>query len=71
MIQEKIVKVTLHQIKHTSFIDFRESEKNTDQVMGSIFFIGCVCLFMNSEDVGFFQAGWESRAMDRSAQIVL
>ena len=52
-VERELVKVTMHLIKHTTFINFGENGKETN---GSIIFdIKFVLLFMNGHIASLFQ----------------
>lgn len=62
ILQENIIKLTVHLTKHTSFTDLRESGKNTDRAI--IFFICFTFLFMNSGMSAFSGQVWEQSPGD-------
>ena len=53
MFRESLIKVTIHLIKHTPFINFGENAKDTNETI--IFDIKFALLFMNGYNISLFQ----------------
>ena len=53
MIKENLIKVTIHLIKHTPFINFAENGKDTNGTI--IFDIKFALIFMNGYNASLFQ----------------
>ena len=69
MFRDNLIKVTMHLIKHTPFINFGESGKDTNGTM--IFDIKFAFLFMNGYNVCIFQFWGKNWIVQRVIEVMM